>query len=78
MIISPAAIRLNIPAIKAPSRINPLAARLLSEKACIGKGKPSKIVSNDGGLSPRRQGGGTLAIPLDRIVTVPGSGESES
>jgi hypothetical protein len=48
MIISPAAIRLNISAIKAPSRINPLAARLVSEKANIGKGQ----FSNDGELPP--------------------------
>jgi hypothetical protein len=73
MIISPAAIRPNIPAIKAPSRINPLATRLVSEKAIIGKGQ----FSNDGELSPRCQGGGTLAIYLDRIVTARGSGEPE-
>src|SRR5262245_16717351 len=58
------AIRLNIPAIKAPSPINSPAAGLLAENAWIGKGLPSEMVSDDGELPPS-QGGGTLAVALD-------------
>jgi hypothetical protein len=53
--------------------MDPPAAGLLAEKAWIGKGLPSEMA--DGELPPWCQGGGTLAIPLDRIVTVSGSGE---
>src|SRR5262249_15816804 len=49
------AIRPNIPAIKAP----------LTQRPARGG-----QVSNDGQLSPCCQGGGRLAVPLDRIVTV--------
>jgi len=50
--------------------MDPPAAGLLAEKAWIGKGLPSEMAMT-GGLSPFRQGGRTLAIALDRIVTVP-------
>src|SRR5690349_9508070 len=69
------AIRLNIPAIRAPSPINRPAARLLSEKACIGKGLHLKI-GNDGALSPsppRRQDAGNP--PRQNCDKSPGSGE---